>query len=219
MPTENDCQSPSLGETRRTPGRPRVSETDRRAAFIAAARELFVEGGYAALTTNAVAAHAKASKRSLYEAFESIDALFAAVVAEHSVEMLREPPDDDALPLEEAIAFIFNLDIDEASDRYRAAFLRAAMLDQERFPQSHAAIVEHGIDPARRRLAGWLEQQIEAGRIVDENPDRLARLLMDLIFASSRFQPGSTEDWPEREMRAEHIRWCVRTALRGLQAQ
>ncbi|GBD46788.1 helix-turn-helix domain-containing protein [Methylopila sp. Yamaguchi] len=77
-----------------------MSEDDRCAAFIAAARALFVEGGYAALTTNAVAARAKASKRSLYEAFESIDALFAAVVAEHSMEMLREPPDDDAMPLE-----------------------------------------------------------------------------------------------------------------------
>ncbi|WP_271200349.1 TetR/AcrR family transcriptional regulator [Methylopila turkensis] len=195
-----------------------MSEDDRRAAFIAAARSLFVEGGYAALTTNAVAARAKASKRSLYEAFESIDALFAAVVAEHSVEMLREPPDDDATPLEDAIAYIFNLDIDEESDRYRSTFLHAAMLDQSRFPQSHAAIVEHGIDPARRRLTGWLRRQIDAGRIVKEDPDRLARLLMDLVFASSRFQPGSADDWPDRDTKKDHVRWCIRMALRGLRA-
>lgn len=217
MSTEAPCQSASHDETRRGPGRPRVSEEDRRAAFIAAARSLFVEGGYAALTTNAVAVRAKASKRSLYEAFESIDALFAAVVAEHSVEMLRDPPEDDGLPLEDAVASIFNLDIDEASDRHRAAFLQAAMLDRGRFPQTHAAIVQHGIDPGRRRLTGWLRRQIDAGRIVDEDPERLARLLMDLVFASSRFQPGSTEDWPSQDMRRDHVRWRIRIVLRGLE--
>lgn len=218
MPTETVCQSPSPEEPRRTPGRPRVSEENRRATFIAAARELFVEGGYAALTTNAVAARAKASKRSLYEAFENIDAVFAVVVAEHSIEMLREPPEDDALPLEDAIAVIFNIDIDEERDRYREAFLRAAMLDQQRFPQSHAAIAEHGIDPARKRLVGWLTRQVDAGRIVDEDPERLARLLMDIVFSASRFRPGSPEEWPTLRMRADHMRWCIRMTLRGLRA-
>ncbi|WP_160147293.1 TetR/AcrR family transcriptional regulator C-terminal domain-containing protein [Methylopila sp. Yamaguchi] len=115
------------------------------------------------------------------------------------------------------MAFICNLDINEESDRYRFAFLNAAIQDQSRFPQSRAAIVENGIDPARRRLTRWLRRQIDAGRIVDEDPERLARLLMDLVFASSRFQPGSTEDWPSQDMRRDHVRWCIRIVLRGLE--
>lgn len=192
-----------------------MSEHDRRAAFVAAARDLFVEGGYAALTTNAVATRAKASKRSLYEAFESIDALFAEVVAEHSIEMIREPPEDDDLSLEDAIAFTFRVDIDEESDRNRHAFLRAAMADQGRFPQTHAAIAAYGIDPSRRRITVWLERQIKAGRIIPEDPDRLARLLMDLVIGSV-FRPGGREDWPNRTMRSDYIRWCIRMALDGL---
>lgn len=216
MPDLSCCQSSSATVPKRAPGRPKVSEKDRRAAFIAAARDLFVEGGYAALTTNAVATRAKASKRSLYEAFESIDALFAAVVAEHSVEMIREPPEDDALPLEDAIAFMFRVDIDEESDRDRHAFLQAAMADQERFPQTHAAIMTNGIAPSRRRITVWLERQIEAGRIVREDPERLARLLMDLVMSSSAFQPGGRGEWPERTMRSDYMRWCIRMALDGL---
>ncbi|MFD1330754.1 TetR/AcrR family transcriptional regulator [Methylopila musalis] len=195
-----------------------MSETARRASLIAAARDLFMEGGYAALSTNAVAARAKVSKRSLYEAFDSIDALFAAVVADHSGEMLRIPPDDD-MPLDEALVYIFHVDIGEEDDERRHAFLRAATLDRERFPQVHATIMAKGLEPSRKRLADWLADQARKNRIIAPEPERLARVLMDLVMSSSVFHPGSREAWPDRRQRADHIRYCIHVALDGVRAR
>ncbi|MQM24657.1 TetR/AcrR family transcriptional regulator [Glycomyces albidus] len=50
------------------------------ADLIAAAREVFLESGYAGTTMDAVAARAQISKASLYREHPSKDALFAAVV-------------------------------------------------------------------------------------------------------------------------------------------
>lgn len=72
--------------------------TDRRAEILAAAEEVFNETGYAETTVDAVAERAGISKGSIYNYFESKEALFKQVF-DHVVagewadvdEMLREP--------------------------------------------------------------------------------------------------------------------------------
>lgn len=78
---------------RRPPGRPRDERVD--AAIRAAARDLLLERGYAAVTVDAVAARAGVGKAAIYRRVQSrAELLFAAAV--HDVE-LPEPADTGSL--------------------------------------------------------------------------------------------------------------------------
>ena len=55
---------------------------DRRLSFVTAARELFIEQGFGAVTMEAIASRAGASKATLYGYFQSKEALFEAFVHE-----------------------------------------------------------------------------------------------------------------------------------------
>lgn len=66
-------------------GRLPAAERDRRRAeVLAAARQVLTENGYEALTMNAIAARAGASKETLYSWFGSRESVVKAVIAEHA---------------------------------------------------------------------------------------------------------------------------------------
>lgn len=65
-------------KTLRCGDRPAVSKRD---AILAAAREVFLEAGYAAASMDAVAASANVSKATIYAHFENKRALFEAMIA------------------------------------------------------------------------------------------------------------------------------------------
>ncbi|GLK56876.1 AcrR family transcriptional regulator [Methylopila capsulata] len=206
--------APSTDRTAR--GRPRTPSGERRARIVAAARAIFVDAGYGAMTTNAVAARCQVSKRTIYEQFANKAELFGAIVDSHRPEMLRLPPADAGMSLEDALAEIFRLDIDEDSDRIRNAFIRAALKDGDAFPEVHHLVVAKGVEPSRRALAEWLDERRREGRLAFADAEQTARLLMDLIFASAgaaAFRPGP---WPDLASRAAHQRYCISVFLNGV---
>lgn len=201
--------------SRRPRGRPKTKTDDqRRAEIVAVARALFVDGGYGAMTTDAVAARCRTSKRAIYKHFADKADLFGAIVAAHNVEMVALPLADDDLPLEEAIATIFRIDIDPESDRHRKAFLKAAM-EQSQYPELPMLVVEHGIETSRRMLARWLASRSDRGELAVPDADQAARVLMDMMFGAQRFRPGSPEDWPDEADRKAHQRFYIRVFLNG----
>jgi AcrR family transcriptional regulator len=86
----------------------------RRAALVAAARELFADGGASAVTPAAVASRAGLARTSVYQYFPSTDALVAAAI-ETTFATANEV-------LAEAVS-----DADDARSRIRA-YVRAALL-------------------------------------------------------------------------------------------
>src|SRR5215470_10377945 len=65
----------------------RRSLPERRQAFLDAARDVFLEKGYASATIDEVVARAGGSKATVYSLFENKEGLFAALVAEAAEEL------------------------------------------------------------------------------------------------------------------------------------
>jgi AcrR family transcriptional regulator len=98
-------------------GRPKtLSDSARRAAILVKAREIFLDRGYGGTTTDRVADACGMSKRTIYRLFASKADLFSALVDDHRRTMLALPLEQsqEDLPLDDALAAIFRLDIDPA---------------------------------------------------------------------------------------------------------
>lgn len=200
----------------RVRGRPKQrSDDEERRRIIAIARDLFLDVGYGATTMDAVAARCGVSKKTLYRLFPAKTDLFGAMVADHRRTMLALPRPDDDLSPAEALAAIFHLDIGEAENRERLAFIRLATADADRFPEIGEAITLEGAEPARRLLAGWLARQQERGALRPFPPETASRMLMDMVFAVLvKRYPG--DQLLTREERIAHARRCIDVFLNGL---
>jgi len=200
----------------RSRGRPKTrSDAAERQRIVQSARDLFLDVGYGGTTMDAVAARCGVSKRTLYQLFPAKTDLFRVMVADHRRSMLALPRDpDEDLPLAKALAAIFRLDIDEAENRDRLAFVRLVLADSDRFSEIGEMIVQEGAEPTARLLEAWLIAQQERGRLRPYPAETLARMLMDMIFSVliKRF-PGdrllTVED------RARHARLCLEVFLEG----
>ncbi|MFE0465067.1 TetR/AcrR family transcriptional regulator [Kitasatospora sp. NPDC058965] len=90
MSTENPpTEQPSPAGTAERPKRRQARGERRIALLLDAAGQVFAEAGYAATTTNAIAARAGVSPGSLYQYFPNKDAI-AAALAEHYADRLDE---------------------------------------------------------------------------------------------------------------------------------
>jgi hypothetical protein len=137
------------------------------------------------------------------------------MVADHRRSMLALPRDpDEDLPLSDALAAIFRLDIDEIENRERLAFIRLVLVESDRFSEIGEAIVEEGAGPAQRLLEAWLGRQQDRGALRPLPADAMARMLMDMIFSVlvKRF-PG--DQLLTVEERAGHARLCIDMFLQG----
>jgi AcrR family transcriptional regulator len=207
--TENGAQA-------RGRGRPKTrSDEAERQRIVQTARDLFLDVGYGGTTMDAVAARCSVSKRTLYQLFPAKTDLFRVMMADHRRSMLALPrPPGEDLPLPEALAAIFRLDIDEIDNRDRLAFVRLVLADSDRFSEIGELIEQEGAEPARRLLEDWLAGQQAKDRLRAFPADALARMLMDMIFSVliKRF-PG--DRLLTVEERARHARLCLEVFLAG----
>ncbi len=211
-----DNYGDAMAATPRLRGRPKQRpDAEERQRIAAAACDLFLDLGYGATTMDAVAARCGVSKKTLYRLFPAKTDLFRAMIADHRKSMLALPRADDDLPLDEALADIFRLDIGEVENRERLAFIRLAIADADRFPEIGEAITKEGAAPARQLLADWLDRQQQRGTLRSFPPGTAARMLMDMVFSVlvKRF-PG--DDLMTREDRIAHARQCIDVFLRGV---
>jgi hypothetical protein len=105
---------------------------------------------------------------------------------------------------------IFMIDLDDEGYREREAFIHVVMRDSARVPELAEILRKEGIERSRDSLADWLKGQAAAGRLVLDDPQSGARMLMDMIFGGMR--PG----WLSREARRDHLRRCIRIFARGV---
>lgn len=197
-------------------GRPKVvDDATQRGRIVAAARDVFLAGGYDATTMDAVAQRAGVSKKTVYQLFDGKDALFAAIVAAHRDLMLNVPDGDDDRPLDMALESIFRLDLDEESERDRTALLRLLMLEMPRRPELARVVFRHGPEESRAILARWLARQAERGRIVVGDPAVAASLLLHMVFAPVGFDEDGPR-LPGPDDRRAHARAAFRIFLNGV---
>ena len=201
----------------RTRGRPKVIPDERqRATILRETRDLFIEEGYARATTEKVATRSRISKRTLYRLFPSKEELFAAIIDTHRRSMLDLPGDYDIIPLTDALERIFRIDLTPEEEHERYAVLRLAIIESARFPELDALFRQHGPEKSLSLLAEWFARQRTLGRIVVDDVDSTAKMLMDMIFGAVTFKRKGEVDWPHGAERKAHIRRCIHVFVNGI---
>ncbi len=203
------------GATTRPRGRPKVvCDAVQRAQIVDVGRRLFLERGYGRATMGEAATRAHVSKQTLYRFFSNKAELFAAVVEAHRHSMLALPGPWEHLPLDEALAAIFRVDIDAEADRERHALLDMAFRESATHPELGETIRRHGVAKSRADLAQWLAERAAAGELVVDDAEALAQILMDMMFGAARPPPPFGEAEPA-DVRRTRLKRCITVFLDG----
>lgn len=145
-----------------------VSSSDqRRRAIIDTARAAFLRHGYGQTTMSAIAATLGGSKTTLWTYFRSKPDLFDAVVddmIERYGDALRIPLRADADPADTLRTFATSI-LTTITRPQVVAFHRMVTGEAGRFPQLGKALIERGMQRGQQRLADWIAQQMDRGRL------------------------------------------------------
>jgi len=157
---------------RRTPGRPRSEASHQ--AIIRATLELLLDGGYRALTMEAVRDRAGVGKATIYRRWSSKEELVRdAIVFMHDDFVA---PDTGSLrgDYEGMAARVI-----AAAERAGAAtFMPRLLGDAANDPELHAIFYEHLVEPRRTQMRSVLERAMARGEIRD---DLDVELVIDLF--------------------------------------
>ncbi|WP_340692875.1 TetR/AcrR family transcriptional regulator [Hyphomonas sp.] len=163
-----------------------VSRGDkRRAAFIAAAREVFLEQGYEAASMSDIVQRAGGSLSTLYSQFGDKQGLFLAMLDERirqitasmGVELSAHAPVADGLR-RIGQQFTSKLLEPESLEMYRLILGLA-----RKFPEIPREFVRRGSDRVRQALADYLIDRVDAGEIHLDDPHRAASLFLEMSRA------------------------------------
>jgi AcrR family transcriptional regulator len=198
-------------------GRPKcVSDDVQCDAIVNCARQLFIQKGYGATTTDDIAASCKISKHTLYRLFPGKAALFAAVVETHRQKWLDLPRDDDDVPLAETLAQIFMIDITDEADEERIAVIRLVLAEGRNYPELAEILKQYGGDYARLQLADWLARQCARGKLKPHDTTATAQILLDMVFGAIITKSLGDLEWPGGKQRRDHICNCIDVFLNGV---
>lgn len=188
------------------PTLPTVSLTEqKRAAILEAALHEFEARGFRETSMDRIAETARVSKRTVYNHFNSKDALFDAIVAELNERVQQVTGDryDPALPLEPQLRAIAEQILDMLAAPCFLALARVAMVEMLRSPD----LARTTYDLFRERqsgLARWLTDAAADGRLRIEDSVWAADQFLGLI-KSFAFWPQilGGQAAPDRAARAQ----------------
>ena len=180
--------------------------------IVAAALELFVEGGYEATKLADVARHAGVTKGTLYLYFDSKEALFKAVVRETIVPVIAQ---GEALArsfagsarelLEQLIREYWRL-VGETS---LAGIPKLMMAEAATFPELTRFYYEEVVSRGHRLMAGVIERGIKSGEFRSVDVMLAAKLamspLMHAVMARRAFAACMPEGFDVRAYLDTHI--------------
>lgn len=195
-------------------GRPKtVDDTLRREHIIDCADHLFRNHGFMGTTTSMIAAEAMISKRSLYEFFTNKQDIYIAVIEKNRQWIVDLPrPDDEDLPLMDALIRIFRLDLDADADRDREQFLRLLLNDSVELPDISEYLYDNGIISAREQLSQWLLHEAAQGKLEIDDSIACAGMLMSIVFGA--LVPRRRNE--DITLRKQHIRTSLAIFIKGV---
>jgi TetR/AcrR family transcriptional repressor of mexJK operon len=161
-----------------------VSNPKRR-AIMAAAAELFMAEGYAAVSMDAVAKTSGVSKATLYAHFSGKEALFESIVAagcEHMRERAEEFLGGHDRPLREALVELGLHWLRFMLRRQVRALHRVMIAEGVRFPALARAFYAAGPQAMQSWLTGWMAGELARGRLRPEvRPAQAAEHFLSLL--------------------------------------
>lgn len=190
----------------------------RRERLVRLAAPLFLKKGYDNVSIDDIIAVAGGSKATIYAWFGGKQGLFEAVV--------RQKCDDVTLAIDIDAGGRLEEQLTKIGHSFLAMVLTPPILEFHRlmvsigrtFPEAGRLFFESGPSLAYAIVAKWVERQQKEGRLIDEDPYRLAVLFLDMLI--SEHQLGWLTSMPRAAQKAkidETVRVAVRVFLGGCQ--
>lgn len=191
----------------------------RRAAILAAARDVFLEYGYGAATLDEIIRRAGGSRATLYGHFGGKDGLFAAIIARLCEEIVapldRPAPEAD---FESTLGTIGRHYLETLLSPEGLALYRLVASESARFPELGQRVYAAGPQAAARGLAAYLRREATRNDLSLADPDLAARHFLELVkgdlHARALFNAGT----PSKAEINACVREGVRTFLHGIKS-
>ena len=187
------------------------NRVERERRFLRAALKVFSETGYSGATMDAVAIEAGLSKPTLYQYFDSKEALFSAMMIgerDYMLEFFQHPSGKGM------VADLLGFAWDYADTVLRPDLLSLARLiigEVQRFPEIGRTYQQSGPDRLLRGIMNYLDGRRAAGELAFEDAELAAQDLWGLILSAPRTKALYIPD--ESLSRAEIARY-VNNGLR-----
>jgi TetR/AcrR family transcriptional repressor of mexJK operon len=199
----------------RVPGRIETAE-QRRERIVRLAAPLFLKKGYDNVSIDEIIGVVGGSKATIYAWFGGKEGLFEAVV--------RQKCQDVVVAIHVDAAGSLEAQLTEIGQSFLAMVLSPPILEFHRlmvsigrtFPEIGRLFYETGPDSAYSIVATWIAKQQKDGRIIDEDPYRLAVLFLDMLIGEHQLSwltsmPGAAR----RDKIDGTVRIAVNVFLRG----
>jgi AcrR family transcriptional regulator len=194
----------------------RCSLPERRQALLDAAREVFLERGYASATIDAVVERAGGSKATVYELFENKEGLFAALVAECAEELaglIKDHPLDGSI--EDDLRDFGRHYLEILTRPERIALFRLVIGECGRAPEVGEIFYRTGPEAILRRVADMLRSAASRGQLAISDAEAMAHFLIDSLRGHIHLQVllNPTRRPTQREIE-RHVDFVVGNFLR-----
>jgi AcrR family transcriptional regulator len=158
------------------------ADNAKRRQILDGARRVFLAQGFDGASMGEIARAAGVSKGTLYVYFDSKETLFEALtlaergsLAEALFRLDEHDPDVRAVLRRLGLSFL-----DAMIRPDHISSVRLVIGAADKFPRFGRAFYESGPECGQRRLAAYLDRQVEAGRLVVEDTRTAARHFLDL---------------------------------------
>ncbi len=199
--------------------KPNPRAVARRAAFLEAAAEVFVEQGFEAASMTEIVRRAGGSLATLYAQFGNKEGLFQAMMADR-IEAIAAPIDAVAeahLPLEEGLGRIAASYLGAILTPNAGHMLRMIIAEGRKFPTIARSFLSLGPERVRAALAGYLAERAAAGEAKMIDPAALAAAFLDMVGGTPRMRAVMDPDFAMAPAeRARHVGRCVALFLDGV---
>jgi AcrR family transcriptional regulator len=193
----------------------------RRAAFLKAAREVFLEYGYEAANMAEIVKRAGGSLSTLYAQFGGKAGLFQAMIDARVFELTEQTQIELAshAPLKEGLLRIGERFLTKQLEPESREMFRLIVSQAKKFPVVTDEYGRNGPERVRRVLAAYLKDRAEAGEIRITDFDAAAAIYFDLVrgriyfrcLLEPAYSPGPAEI-------KETVERAVKVFLGGIEA-
>jgi TetR/AcrR family transcriptional regulator, mexJK operon transcriptional repressor len=199
----------------RGPGRLETIE-QRRERVVRLAAPLFLKKGYDNVSIDEIIGVVGGSKATIYAWFGGKEGLFEAVVRQECRDVTMAIHADATGSLEAQLT--------EIGQSFLAMVLSPPILEFHRlmvsigrtFPEIGRLFYQTGPDSAYQIVATWIAKQQKEGRIIEEDPYRLAVLFLDMLIGEHQLSwLTSMPRAARRDKINETVRIAVKVFLRG----
>lgn len=166
---------------------PQTKPEGRELRILEAARDLFLEQGYAATSMDQVAGRARISKTTLYTRFPSKEALFESTIrwrcSEHG--MVFTPDSFAELPIAEALVAIARRFLDLLDSPEAARVEQVIIGESVRFPEIARIFVEAAPAQTIQTVSAFMAHAMAQGKLTSGDPVLMARHFLMVVKAHS----------------------------------